>query len=34
MPDGPYKGKGEGPEYETISSLGTARAVSATWRRW
>ena len=23
VPDGPYKGKGEGPEYETISSLGT-----------
>ncbi len=24
VPDGKYKGKGEGPEYETISSLGTA----------
>ncbi|HLA86496.1 MAG TPA: aldehyde ferredoxin oxidoreductase family protein [Anaerolineales bacterium] len=28
VPDGPYKGKGEGPEYETISSLGTGCGVS------
>jgi aldehyde:ferredoxin oxidoreductase len=28
VPDGPYKGKGEGPEYETIASLGTACGVS------
>jgi aldehyde:ferredoxin oxidoreductase len=24
VPDGKYKGKGEGPEYETIASIGTA----------
>lgn len=28
VPDGPYKGKGEGPEYETISSLGSGCGVS------
>ncbi|MBK8420038.1 aldehyde ferredoxin oxidoreductase family protein [Candidatus Villigracilis saccharophilus] len=28
VPDGKYKGKGEGPEYETISSLGTGCGVS------
>jgi len=28
VPEGPYKGKGEGPEYETISSLGTGCGVS------
>jgi aldehyde:ferredoxin oxidoreductase len=28
VPDGQYKGKGEGPEYETISSLGTGCGVS------
>ncbi|MCG2784109.1 MAG: aldehyde ferredoxin oxidoreductase family protein [Anaerolineae bacterium] len=28
VPDGKYKGKGEGPEYETISSLGTACGIS------
>ncbi|MEW5938376.1 MAG: aldehyde ferredoxin oxidoreductase family protein [Chloroflexota bacterium] len=28
VPDGSYKGKGEGPEYETISSLGTGCGVS------
>jgi aldehyde:ferredoxin oxidoreductase len=28
VPDGPYTGKGEGPEYETISSLGSGCGVS------
>ena len=28
VPDGPYKGKGEGPEYETISACGGACGVS------
>jgi aldehyde:ferredoxin oxidoreductase len=28
VPDGKYKGKGEGPEYETISSLGSGCGVS------
>jgi len=28
VPDGPYKGKGEGPEYESIMSLGTGCGVS------
>jgi len=28
VPDGPYKGKGEGPEYETIASLGSGCGVS------
>jgi aldehyde:ferredoxin oxidoreductase len=27
VPDGPYKGKGEGPEYETISAFGGACGV-------
>ncbi len=28
IPDGKYKGKGEGPEYETIASLGSACGVN------
>ncbi len=28
MPTGKYKGEGEGPEYETIASLGSACGIS------